>query len=66
MELVQPHHIHTNHLPILPNAWWMPYSSTAVETFRKMTTTFATGSVWKTFGLMPQLLKRVRELLKYR
>jgi succinate-semialdehyde dehydrogenase/glutarate-semialdehyde dehydrogenase len=66
MELVQPHHIHTNHLPILPNAWWMPYSSTAVETFRKMTTTFAPGSVWKTFGLMPQLLKRVRELLKHR
>jgi acyl-CoA reductase-like NAD-dependent aldehyde dehydrogenase len=64
MELVQPQHIHTNHLSLLPDAWWMPYSANAVATFRKMTRTFSTGSVLKTVGLMPQLLKRVRELLK--
>jgi succinate-semialdehyde dehydrogenase/glutarate-semialdehyde dehydrogenase len=34
MELVQPQHIHVNRFAILPDAWWMPYSSTAVETFR--------------------------------
>ena len=64
MELVQPQHIHTNRLSLLPDAWWMPYSTTAVETFRKMTTTFASGSVIKTTMLLPQLAKRVRELLK--
>ncbi len=64
MELVQPQHIHTNKLALMPDAWWMPYSAKAVETFRKMTTTFATGSVLKTTLLLPQLAKRVRELLK--
>ncbi len=64
LELVQPQHIHVNRLSLLPDAWWMPYSENAVATFRKMTTTFASGSLIKTIGLMPQLLKRVRELLK--
>lgn len=64
LELVQPQHIHTNNLAILPDAWWMPYSSTAVETFRGFATKFASGSLIKTTGLMPQLLRRIRELLK--
>ncbi len=64
MELVQPQHIHINHLALLPDAWWMPYSPNAVATFRKMTTTFASGSLIKTAGLLPQLLKRLKELLK--
>jgi acyl-CoA reductase-like NAD-dependent aldehyde dehydrogenase len=64
MELVQPQHIHTNHLPILPDAWWMPYSSNAVATFRKMSHTFASGSLLKTIALVPQLLKRIFELRK--
>jgi acyl-CoA reductase-like NAD-dependent aldehyde dehydrogenase len=66
MELVQPQHIHTNHLPILPDAWWMPYSSNAVATFRKMSSTFASGSLLKTITLLPQLLKRIFELRKRR
>ena len=64
MELVQPQHIHTNHVALLPDAWWMPYSANAVATFRKMTTTFASGSMAKTTGLLPQLFKRIRELKK--
>ena len=64
MELVQPQHIHVNKLALMPDAWWMPYSTSAVATFRKMTTTFATGSLFKTLGLAPFLIKRVRELLK--
>jgi succinate-semialdehyde dehydrogenase/glutarate-semialdehyde dehydrogenase len=64
MELVQPQHIHVNRLAILPDAWWMPYSSTAVETFRGFAKYFATGSFLKTSFLLPQLAKRVRELLK--
>lgn len=64
LELVQPQHIHINHLSLLPNAWWMPYSPTAIATFRKMTTTFASGSISKTATLLPQLLKRIQELLR--
>ncbi|HQZ95207.1 MAG TPA: aldehyde dehydrogenase family protein [Pyrinomonadaceae bacterium] len=64
MELVQPQHIHINKLALLPDAWWMPYSATAVETFRGFATKFASGSLLKTTTLMPQLLKRIRELLK--
>jgi len=66
MELVQPQHIHVNHLSILPDAWWMPYSSTAVATFRKMARTFASGSLIKTTMLLPQLAKRIKELLRKR
>ena len=62
MELVQPQHIHINKLALMPDAWWMPYSANAVATFRKMTTTFATGSLLKTAALVPQLLKRINEL----
>jgi acyl-CoA reductase-like NAD-dependent aldehyde dehydrogenase len=64
MELVQPQHIHVNRVALLPDAWWMPYSKTAVDTFRKMGSTFASGSVLKTIPLMPHLLKRIRELMK--
>jgi succinate-semialdehyde dehydrogenase/glutarate-semialdehyde dehydrogenase len=66
MELVQPQHIHVNRFAILPDAWWMPYSSTAVETFRGFATKFASGSLFKTSLLMPQLGKRIRELLRKR
>ena len=64
MELVQPQHIHINHIALLPDAWWMPYSSNAIATFRKMGRTFASGSLLKTTALLPQLWMRVRELLR--
>jgi acyl-CoA reductase-like NAD-dependent aldehyde dehydrogenase len=64
MELVQPQHIHTNRIAILPNAWWMPYSPTAVETFRGFATKFASGSLFKTVPLLPKLLSRIQELRK--
>jgi acyl-CoA reductase-like NAD-dependent aldehyde dehydrogenase len=64
MELVQPQHIHVNRLAILPNAWWMPYSKTAVETFRGFAKHFATGSLFQTSKLTPRLLRRIKELQK--
>jgi acyl-CoA reductase-like NAD-dependent aldehyde dehydrogenase len=64
MELVQPQHIHVNRAAYLPDAWWMPYSPEAVKTFRGFATKFASGSLRKTTTLMPQLFKRIRELLK--
>jgi acyl-CoA reductase-like NAD-dependent aldehyde dehydrogenase len=64
MELVQPQHIHVNRIAILPDAWWMPYTPTAVETFRGFATKFASGSLLKTAVLLPQLWKRLKELLR--
>jgi succinate-semialdehyde dehydrogenase/glutarate-semialdehyde dehydrogenase len=64
MELVQPQHIHINHIAILPDAWWLPYSPTAVETFRGFAKYFASGSVVKTVKVLPQLWKRIKELRK--
>ena len=64
MELVQPQHIHTNKLSLLPDAWWMPYSPNAVALFRKMTTTFSSGSLVKTAGMMPQMWARIKEIWK--
>ena len=64
MELVQPQHIHINKLAILPNAWWMPYGANAIVTFRGFAKYFASGSLFQTSKLMPQLLKRVKELRK--
>jgi succinate-semialdehyde dehydrogenase/glutarate-semialdehyde dehydrogenase len=65
MELVQPQHIHVNRFAILPNAWWMPYSPTAVETYRGFAKYFATGSILKTTRLLPNLVRRIKELLKW-
>jgi succinate-semialdehyde dehydrogenase/glutarate-semialdehyde dehydrogenase len=62
MELVQPQHIHVNRVALLPDAWWMPYSSTAVQTFKKFATNFASGSLAKTNLMLPQLARRIREL----
>lgn len=64
MELVQPQHIHINHLSLLPDAWWFPYSPISVETFRGLARKFASGSVFATITLIPQLVRRILELLK--
>ncbi|MEO8648325.1 MAG: aldehyde dehydrogenase family protein, partial [Acidobacteriota bacterium] len=64
LEMVQPQHIHVNRFTIFPDAWWMPYSPTAVETFRGFAKYFASGSIIKTSFLLPQLYRRIRELTK--
>ncbi len=66
MELVQPQHIHTNRFTILPNAWWMPYSPAAVDTFRGFATNFASGSVFRTIPLLPRLWRRINALRRKR
>ena len=64
LELVQPQHIHVNRFAILPNAWWLPYGANAIETFRGFARYFASGSLFQTMKLTPQLLKRIKELRK--
>lgn len=64
LELVQPQHIHVNKLPVLPDVWWFPYGTSAIETFKKFARYFTTGSVVRTSRLTPLILKRLRELRK--
>lgn len=62
LELVAPQHIHVNRALFAPNAWWLPYSPLAVETFRGFARHFATGSLRQTLKLAPHILKRIREI----
>lgn len=62
LELVAAQHIHVNRALLAPNAWWLPYSPLAVETFRGFARHFASGSWRQTMKLAPQLLKRIKEL----
>ena len=64
MELVQSQHIHTNRFTFVPDAWWLPYSPTARDTFRGFAKYFASGSLLKVTQLLPSLWKRTRELLR--
>lgn len=62
MELVQPQHIHVNKISILPDAWWFPYGQNAIETFKGFAKYFASGSLFQTIKLAPQILKRIKDL----
>lgn len=62
MELVGVQHIHVNRFLFTPDVWWFGYSKNAIETFKQMSRTFASGSLVKTIGLLPQMLKRIKEL----
>jgi succinate-semialdehyde dehydrogenase/glutarate-semialdehyde dehydrogenase len=64
MELVAPQHIHVNRFTITPDVWWFGYSKNAIDTFKTMARTFASGSLLKSVGLAPQFIKRIRELMK--
>ncbi len=62
LELAAPQHIHINRSTFLPNVWWFGYSANAIETFRGFARHFASGSLFQTARLAPQLLKRIKEL----
>ncbi len=64
MELVAPQHIHVNKYLFTPDVWWFGYSKNAIETFKQMARTFASGSILKTLGVLPQMWKRIKELSK--
>ncbi len=63
MELVTPQHIHVNRFTFTPDVWWFGYSEDSVNMFKKMSKTFASGSLLRSIGFLPQLWKRTRELI---
>ena len=61
MELVHPQHIHVNRLPFIPDLWWFNYSPGAGQLFRGFARRFASGSIFQTLFLLPQMIRRLRE-----
>ena len=61
MELVNQQHIHINHFAAVPDIWWFNYTSDAGKLFRGLARRFATGSVWQTLLMLPQMIRRLRE-----
>jgi acyl-CoA reductase-like NAD-dependent aldehyde dehydrogenase len=60
LELVTPRHIHVNRITFLPDIWWFRYTSQASRLFRGLAKYFTTGSVLKTWRLLPQMLRRLK------
>jgi acyl-CoA reductase-like NAD-dependent aldehyde dehydrogenase len=61
LELVSTRHIHVNHLGFLPDLWWFNYSPEAGQLFRGFARRFASGSVFQTLLLLPQMVRRLME-----
>lgn len=61
LELVWPQHIHVNQVTFLRDLWWFGYTPLAARLFRGFARRFATGSVWQTSLLLPQMIRRLFE-----
>src|SRR2546423_257178 len=60
MELVRPQHVHVNRLPFIPDLWWFNYDEGATRLFRGFARRFASGSIFQTVLLLPQMIRRWR------
>jgi acyl-CoA reductase-like NAD-dependent aldehyde dehydrogenase len=58
LELVSPRHIHVNRLSFIPDLWWFKYTPEAGRLFRGFARRFASGSIFQTMLLLPQMVRR--------
>ena len=58
LELVNPQHIHVNHLWFIPDLWWFNYTPPAGQLFRGFARRFASGSILQASLLLPQMIRR--------
>ena len=61
LELVSARHIHVNRFGFIPDLWWFNYSPEAGRLFRGFARRFASGSVFQTMLLLPQMVRRLME-----
>jgi succinate-semialdehyde dehydrogenase/glutarate-semialdehyde dehydrogenase len=61
LELVRAQHVHVNRLPFVPDLWWFNYDEGAGELFRGFARRFASGSIFQTSFLLPQMIRRWRQ-----
>lgn len=61
LELVSARQIHVNRLSFIPDLWWFNYTPEAGRLFRGFARRFASGSVFQTMLLLPQMIRRLLE-----
>jgi succinate-semialdehyde dehydrogenase/glutarate-semialdehyde dehydrogenase len=61
LELVTPHHVHTNRMTGVHDVWWFNYTPQASVLFRNLARRFTNGSLLQTLPLAPQMLRRLKE-----
>jgi succinate-semialdehyde dehydrogenase/glutarate-semialdehyde dehydrogenase len=61
LEMVVPQHIHVNRISQFRDLWWFKYTPQTLNLFRGFARRFASGSVWQTSLLVPQMLRRLFE-----
>ena len=61
LELVSARHIHVNRLSFIPDLWWFNYTPEAGRLFRGFARRFASGSIFQTIMLLPQIIRRLLE-----
>ncbi len=61
LEMVVPQHIHVNRISRFRDLWWFKYTPQTLDLFRGFARRFASGSVWQTSLLVPQMLRRLFE-----
>jgi len=64
MELVSQQHIHVNRFPSTPDLWWFNYTASAGRLFRDLAKRFASGSIFQTMLVIPQMIRRLNERRK--
>lgn len=60
LELVNAQHIHVNRFPSIPDVWWFNYTPSAGKLFRALARRFASGSLFQTLLVLPQMIQRLR------
>src|SRR5712672_2545443 len=58
LELVSPRHIHVNRASFIPDLWWFRYTPDAGQLFRGFARRLASGSLFQTMLLLPQMIRR--------
>jgi succinate-semialdehyde dehydrogenase/glutarate-semialdehyde dehydrogenase len=61
LELVSARQIHVNRLSFIPDLWWYSYTPEAGRLFRGFARRFASGSIFQTMLLLPQMIRRLTE-----
>src|SRR6266550_171734 len=61
LELVSARQIHVNRFSFIPDLWWFNYTPAAGRLFRGFARRFASGSIFQTMLLLPQMICRWTE-----
>jgi hypothetical protein len=64
LELVNHQHVHVNRISSTPDLWWFNYTADAGTLFRGLARRFASGSIFQTMLLLPQMIRRLNERRK--